>query len=189
MPPRILIADDHEAMVKVIRSVLEYESRFEICGTAVNGAEAVFKARDLRPDLIILDLAMPVMNGLDAAREIAGSLPDVPILLFTMLDIPQVRLEAAAAGIREVLFKSAGTAPLVGALERALARKLPVRASEAASETKSAVPPEVPTEVPPKGASEAILPAAIAPLEATTGSARPQPSGADPLRPLEDLLE
>ena len=191
MPPRILIADDHEPMLKVLRAVLEYQSRFEVCGAAANGAEAVLKARELRPDLIILDLAMPVLNGLDAAREIAISLPDVPILLFTMIDIPQVRLEAAAAGIREVLFKSTGTVPLMEAVERALTSKLSVVKSEVLSDVVAVLAHEVAADVAPEVVADVVaesaLPSLIAPLEATTSPAQPQPSEVAPLQPLEDF--
>jgi DNA-binding NarL/FixJ family response regulator len=130
MVPRILIADDQEVMLSAIRSALQYNSRFEVCGTVMNGAEAIVKAQELHPDLIVLDLAMPVMNGLETARKIASLLPDLPILLYTMVDIPQVKVEAAKAGIREVVFKSDGTHLLLDAVEKAL-RKEPAVASAA----------------------------------------------------------
>jgi DNA-binding NarL/FixJ family response regulator len=120
MVPRILIADDHEAVLRAIRTVLECDSRFEVCGSVRNGADALIRAQELHPDVIILDLAMPVMNGFEAARKIAAILPDIPILLYTLTDSPQVRLEAANAGIREVVIKSAGPHLLIGAVEKAL---------------------------------------------------------------------
>jgi DNA-binding NarL/FixJ family response regulator len=118
MVARILIADDQEMILKALRTLLESKSSFRICGAALNGSEAVVKARELRPDVIILDLAMPVMNGLEAAREIARFQPHIPILLYTMSDLPQVRSEAASAGVREVVGKSSAPHVLLEAVER-----------------------------------------------------------------------
>lgn len=101
-------------------AALECASDFEVCGVAEDGAEALIKAQELRPDLIILDLAMPVMNGLEGARQIGKILPNIPILLYTLTDSPQVRREALHAGIRQVVSKSAGTALLFREIEAAL---------------------------------------------------------------------
>jgi DNA-binding NarL/FixJ family response regulator len=126
MVARILIADDQEMILKALRTLLESKSSFRVCGAALNGSEAVVKARELRPDVIILDLAMPVMNGLEAAREIARFQPHIPILLYTMSDLPQVRSEAASAGVREVVGKSSAPHVLLEAVERAFNKTLPV---------------------------------------------------------------
>jgi DNA-binding NarL/FixJ family response regulator len=164
MVPRILIADDHEAVLRAIRTVLECDSRFEVCGSVTNGADALIRAQELHPDVIILDLAMPVMNGFETARKIAAILPDIPIVMYTLTDSPQVRLEAAHAGIREVVAKSAGAPLLIGALENALRKEV-------------AVTP---------GGGGSGLPLAIAALDATGGSREPQPadsSNTDPIKP------
>jgi DNA-binding NarL/FixJ family response regulator len=134
MAPRILIVDDQEMILRALRTLFESSSRFAICGAALNGSEAVIKARELHPDVIILDLAMPVMNGLQAAQEIGRSQPDIPILLYTMSDLPEVRLEAARAGIREVVGKSAGSQLLLDAVDRALRK--PVAAELSRGETE-----------------------------------------------------
>jgi DNA-binding NarL/FixJ family response regulator len=139
MLPRILIADDQEMILKALRMLLESKSNLRVCGSALNGSEAVIKARELRPDVIILDLAMPVMNGLEAAREIARILPATPVLLYTMSDLPQVRLEAASAGIREVVGKSAAPHVLLDAVERVFKTPLPVASDEIQSELPLAV--------------------------------------------------
>jgi DNA-binding NarL/FixJ family response regulator len=81
---RILIADDHESVLRRIRALLESEPDWEVCGEAVNGREAIAKAKELEPDLVILDFAMPRLNGLKAAAEINRFLPEVPIVMFTM---------------------------------------------------------------------------------------------------------
>jgi DNA-binding NarL/FixJ family response regulator len=83
---QVLIADDHEIVRRGVRSILESRAGLEICGEAVNGREAVNKASQLHPDLIILDQAMPVLNGLGAATEIRQLMPDVPILMLSMHD-------------------------------------------------------------------------------------------------------
>jgi DNA-binding NarL/FixJ family response regulator len=83
---QVLIADDHEIVRRGVRSILESRVGLEICGEAVNGREAVNKASQLHPDLIILDQAMPVLNGLGAATEIRQLMPDVPILMLSMHD-------------------------------------------------------------------------------------------------------
>jgi DNA-binding NarL/FixJ family response regulator len=151
MVPRILIADDQEVVLKGLRAVLECDPRFAVCAVAMNGAEAVIKAEELRPDLIILDLAMPIMNGLEAARKITSILPGVPILLYTLSDTEQIRLDAANAGIRTVVSKSAGTEFLFEAIEKALTKEIPA--------------------VPQAGVTE--LPLVVTSLDEATTSAEP----------------
>jgi len=81
---RILVADDHEVMRLGIRNLLESRPNWSICAEASNGREAVEKTNQYSPDLIVLDITMPVMNGLDAAKLISDSHPDVPIILFSL---------------------------------------------------------------------------------------------------------
>lgn len=81
---RILIADDHEIVRKGVATVLSARRDLEVCGEAADGAEAVRKAAELRPDLIILDLTMPELNGISAAQKIREILPGVPILILSM---------------------------------------------------------------------------------------------------------
>ena len=84
MPKCILIVDDNPTVRKAVKSVLEAQPGFEVCGEAANGQEAVDKAQQLSPDLIIMDLSMPVMNGLEAARALRELMPDVPIVMFSV---------------------------------------------------------------------------------------------------------
>ena len=84
MPKRILIADDHESVLRRVRAMLEVDPVWEVCGDAVDGREAIDKAAKLHPDLVILDFAMPRLNGLEAASQIKSLLPEVPIVMFTM---------------------------------------------------------------------------------------------------------
>jgi len=114
---KILIVDDSPVLRKVLRFHLEQDSAWEICGEAENGQIAVEKVRELRPDLVILDLAMPVMNGLEAARQIRRIAPRTITVLFTMQNCEGLLPEAIAAGIKDVVSKSAGAGALLASLK------------------------------------------------------------------------
>ena len=117
---KVLIADDSEPMRKLHRDMAAQSGRWRLCGEAVNGLQAVHLARALRPDLIVLDLAMPIMDGLRAAPAILKELPRVPIILYTLHEMPNLELEARKAGIREVVVKGPDTAALSNAINRLL---------------------------------------------------------------------
>ncbi len=102
----VLIVDDHPTVRGMIRSRFESEG-FELCDAA-NGAEAVNKAQEVKPDLVILDLAMPVMNGLEAARILKRLAPEVPLLMFTNTGGSGLEQEARSSGISAVFSKSDG---------------------------------------------------------------------------------
>lgn len=99
MTARILIADDNDAARGRISELLRCHDGWEVCAEVEDGQQAVLKATELKPDIIILDLAMPVMNGLQAAGEISLVLPSVPIVLYTLHDLPVIQLEAKKFGI------------------------------------------------------------------------------------------
>jgi two-component system, NarL family, nitrate/nitrite response regulator NarL len=139
MAHRILIADDEPAILRALRRELERDGSLQICGEAHDGAEAVAKAKELRPDLIILDLSMPVMNGIDAARKIKKVLPNVPLLLFTLTDLPQVRAQASSVGIREVVAKSDEIAVLRAAIASALGKQTEAEPTVVAAGPSSSV--------------------------------------------------
>ena len=120
MPYRILIADDHSLVRKVLKTTLENYSDWEVCGQATNGLEAVQKAAELRPDLIILDFAMPVMDGLGAARRILSASPSVPILIFANYYFPSLLVEADSVGVRQVIDKGVAGNELLFAVETVL---------------------------------------------------------------------
>jgi DNA-binding NarL/FixJ family response regulator len=103
---RLLLADDHEIVRKGLRNLLDGHSRWSICGEAENGQEAVRKALDLRPELVLLDISMPIMNGLDAAREIRRLAPSTKIVIFSMHDSPRIADEARRAGADTYLTKT-----------------------------------------------------------------------------------
>jgi DNA-binding NarL/FixJ family response regulator len=114
---RILIADDHEVARRGIRALLESHPGWEVCGEASDGREAVSCASRLKPDLVLLDIAMPSLNGLDATRQILAAAPDTRVLILTMHDTEQVVREVLAAGARGFLLKSDAGRDLVAAVE------------------------------------------------------------------------
>jgi CheY-like chemotaxis protein len=117
---KILIADDKPQMRRVIRNLLESHSGWEICAEAEDGVQAVARAKQSQPDLVLLDLAMPAMNGFEAARQISSALPNVPIFLNTLYASPQVEKEAENVGVERVISKSEEY-QLIPAIEEAFA--------------------------------------------------------------------
>ena len=117
MPVRILVADDHEVVRQGIRTILSARPDWEICGEAVNGQEAVNLAEDLRPDAIIMDITMPVMSGLEAARKITKNKTSAPILIFTMHESRSLADSVKETGARGFVFKSRAAHDLIRALE------------------------------------------------------------------------
>jgi DNA-binding NarL/FixJ family response regulator len=101
-----LIVDDSTALRRMVRCYVEEKTDWKVCGEAENGKVAVRMVNELHPDLVLLDLAMPVMNGLEAARLIASVSPHPVMLMFTMQYTGQLLKEAEAAGIKEVLSKT-----------------------------------------------------------------------------------
>jgi DNA-binding NarL/FixJ family response regulator len=114
---RILIADDHEVARRGVRSLLESHPGWEVCGEAADGREAVIATAKLKPDLVLLDIGMPGLNGLDATRQILAADPDIRVLILTMHDSEQVVREVLAAGARGFLLKSDAGRDLVVAVE------------------------------------------------------------------------
>lgn len=124
MPTRILIVDDHKSAIREIRTLLAANPEWQVCGEAVNGQEALARANEMHPDLIVLDFAMPVMNGLRAAQEITKVQPTVPIVLHTLYNSPQVESEAKKHGIRKVVDKTRSGA-LVSAIQELVDKRIP----------------------------------------------------------------
>ena len=126
MAIRILIADDHELMREALRSLIESHEGWEVCGEAEDGDEAVPKAAELNPDAIILDLVMPRMDGLEAARNILKASPSVPIILHTLYHSAQVERAAQVMGIYKVTSKT-NTVDLFAELESLFHDRAPTR--------------------------------------------------------------
>jgi len=109
MSYRVLIVDDNATMRNLVRSSVERSREWEVCGEAENGQLAVEKVQQLHPDVVILDLQMPVMNGLEAARQITRLVPNMAMVMLTMHNCPQLLQDAQAAGVKDVLSKSDGS--------------------------------------------------------------------------------
>ena len=109
----VLIVDDYEAIRRALCDLFTLEADFDVCGEAENGREAIAKAQELQPDLIIMDLSMPVMNGLDAARVLKRLMPNVPIIMFSAYTDAFSEEEAHSAGVCALVPKSANTSTLV----------------------------------------------------------------------------
>ena len=105
-PIRILIADDSDVMRRGLRQLLENQDHWQVCDEACNGREAVEKVQRNPPDVLLLDFEMPEMNGLEAAREITGSSPGLPILMVSVHMTDQLANEARKVGIRGACAKS-----------------------------------------------------------------------------------
>jgi CheY-like chemotaxis protein len=110
---RILIADDHEVLRRGIRTMIESEKDWEVCGEAIDGKEVVDKATALNPDLIILDINMPVLNGVAAVRQILRNRPQTKILVFSVHDSEQTVRETLSAGAHGYLSKAKAGQELV----------------------------------------------------------------------------
>ncbi len=105
MPRSILLVDDHEVIRRQLRSLFNSFPEFTVCGEAVHGVDAIEKAQQLSPDLIILDLAMPEMNGLEAASALRYMMPAVPLFLLTAHYSRELELAAFGSGICAVFSK------------------------------------------------------------------------------------
>jgi DNA-binding NarL/FixJ family response regulator len=125
VPLRLLIADDNATARKLLRALLETRQSWQVCGEAENGLEAVARAAELKPDIIILDLAMPLMDGLHAAQTISAVSPAIPIFMHTMHNFAGLDIEAKKVGIRKVISKTARGDALLVAIEEALNPQTP----------------------------------------------------------------
>ena len=117
---RILVADDHETVRKGVCAILSSRKDVEICGEASDGQEAVEKAIQLKPDLVILDVTMPVLDGFNAAKQIKAALPSVPILMLSMHEGQNIIREAQRAGVQGYVTKTAVANVLLKAVDTLL---------------------------------------------------------------------
>jgi DNA-binding NarL/FixJ family response regulator len=116
MPIRILLADDHTIVRQGLRKILEESRDWQVVGEAGNGRDAVRLALDLQPDVAILDIGMPLLNGIEAARQIARRLPDTRILILSMHSDEAYIIQALEAGAKGYLLKDTADADLLGAV-------------------------------------------------------------------------
>lgn len=110
---RVLLVDDNSVVRSLVRRLFELEADFEVSGEAGNGRDAIEKAENLKPDLIILDLSMPVMNGLDAAPLLRKVLPNTRIIMFTVQEGREIERLARAAGVNSVVSKYQAASELI----------------------------------------------------------------------------
>lgn len=108
MSKRILIADDGSEVRQVVRAIIEARTDYVVCGEAATGVEAIEKAQELKPDLVLLDIAMPMLNGVEVASVLAGSMPQLPIVLYTMYSELLGLSLASAVHAKAVISKADG---------------------------------------------------------------------------------
>jgi DNA-binding NarL/FixJ family response regulator len=114
---RILLADDHEIVREGVRAMIQPYEGWTICGDASTGREAVTMAIELKPDIVIMDIGMPELNGLDATRQIRKALPTVEVLIFTANETEEIVRQVFQAGARGYLLKTEANKHLIPALE------------------------------------------------------------------------
>ncbi len=121
MPPagklRIVVADDHEVVRRGVRALLEQEPGWEVAGEAATGRETVELVKELKPDVVVLDLSMPELNGLEATRQIRKAVPDAEVVILSFHDSEQLVREVLKAGARGYVLKSDALRSLVAAVQ------------------------------------------------------------------------
>lgn len=122
-PKRVMVVDDHMVVRRGIRTLIESSPGWEVCAEASEGYEAVAMAEEVQPDIIVLDLSMPKLGGIDATVQLRKLLPDVEILILTMHESDQLLSQAFRAGARGYLLKSESDEKLMEALETLWRRK------------------------------------------------------------------
>jgi NarL family two-component system response regulator LiaR len=126
---RILIADDSPLIRKSLRTLFAQQPDWTICGEAENGCDAIDKAKKVLPDLIIIDLVMPVLNGIEATRLLKMMMPATPILMFTTFTDTHLKEVALAAGVHAVIDKNEGGTTLIDSIRTLLTGLPPATAA------------------------------------------------------------
>jgi DNA-binding NarL/FixJ family response regulator len=122
MPKTVLIADDSSNVRRQVKTLLAQRTDVTVCGEAIDGLEVVEKAKALKPDLVLLDLAMPMMNGAEAASVLKKSMPEITIIMFTMYGEDIGRYLTSVVGVDSVLSKPDGMTALANAVDTVLAK-------------------------------------------------------------------
>ncbi len=165
-PARVLIADDHALVREGLRAVLEGEGGVEVVGEAGDGLRAVEACRELRPDVVLMDVRMPGVDGLEATRRIKAEMPGVSVVMVTMHENPDYLLEAVRAGAAGYVLKDASGERIAGAVRRTLAGDSPLeqgltmrllerlagREGTGATGSEAAAPRELPEGITPREA-------------------------------------
>ena len=121
--PTVLVADDHEIVRGGVRNLLDASGKYSCCGQAASGREAVRMAEELQPDVAVLDVTMPELNGIEAARQIIKACPKTKVLVFTVHDAEQVVVEIVRSGAHGYVLKSDAGRQLVDAIDCVLSGK------------------------------------------------------------------
>jgi DNA-binding NarL/FixJ family response regulator len=175
-PARVLVADDHELIRDGFKRMLGYERALEVVGEATNGQEAVELCGELKPDLVLMDVRMPQMDGLEATRQIKVDHPQISVLVITTYENPDYLLEAIKAGAAGYVLKDAPNQQLLSSMRRALEGESPINQKLA-------------TQLIQRLAGEASQPAAAgpqAPPEAQSAASPAPPSLLEELTPREE---
>jgi DNA-binding NarL/FixJ family response regulator len=114
---RVLIVDDHEVLRKGVRSLL-LRSGYDVCGEGIDGEDGLAKAKELRPDVIVMDVSMPRLNGLEATRRMRGILPDIQVVMLSQHESPEMVRQAVSSGARAYVTKSSIGKNLLAAMEK-----------------------------------------------------------------------
>jgi len=114
---RVLIVDDHEVVRKGVRSLL-LRSGYDVCGEGIDGEDGLAKAKELRPDVIVMDVSMPRLNGLEATRRMRGILPDIQVVMLSQHESPEMVQQAVSSGARAYVTKSSMGKNLLAAIEK-----------------------------------------------------------------------
>jgi PAS domain S-box-containing protein len=120
---RLLVVDDHEIFRRGVRSLLLEQTNFSVCGEAVDGQDAIDKARELKPDVIVMDVSMPRLNGLEATRRVRSLLPDCEVLILSEHENPEMARQALKAGARGYVVKGSVSEHLISALTKVSRRE------------------------------------------------------------------
>ena len=116
-PIKVLLVDDHAVVRDGIRARLESSADFEVVGEAVNGREAIQKTGDLNPDVVLMDISMPVMNGMDAARQLRSSFPDLKVIILTMHEHKEYIQGVIRCGAQGYIVKDVSAQEMISAIK------------------------------------------------------------------------
>ena len=122
---KILIVDDSALIRQSLRKLLEGQHDWIICGEAENGSDAIDEAQKLHPDVVVMDLVMPVMNGIDATRTLKAVMPGVPIVMYTTFADSHIKKLALAAGVHDMIDKSENAIALIRSIRNLFAPESP----------------------------------------------------------------
>jgi|SRR5215210_1459082 len=131
-PARLLLADDHDLIRSGLRHMLSREQDLEVVGEATNGLEAVELCRRLKPDLVLMDVRMPEMDGLKASRQVKAEQPEVSVLVVSAYENPEYMFEALKAGAAGYVLKGSPNSQIIGSIHRVLEGESPLNQELAA---------------------------------------------------------